>query len=343
MAINRWWDGQISEAYWVEITQREDLGADLRAPQENEAGQDYWSYALVREVSDGDIVFHYSMRDHAIRLWSRAAGGWWDDVTHWGARGTVSRSHKPYLRPGWTHGLDGPFQLPAEVTLDDLRNDESSIRTIRDALLEEYGKPLYFPFEISDKRQLRTSQGYLFKLPAAVVNALPALRVPLGQSPPLVPPQTESSNRKLGTEYRRPDDGLSVSARDPFEVDPSVIERGLRGHIRAQNALADHLANQGISPRSPNPDEPTFDLAWIHRGRSWVAEVKSLTKKNEERQLRLGLGQVLRYRELLSQSGSSFGAVLMTEHRPSDQTWDRLCQSLDVLLVWPSNLTDRVR
>lgn len=79
MVINRWWEDQPEESFWLEITEREDLGADLHAPQTNESGKDYWSYSLVCEVQDGDVVFHYSKRDRTISLWSRADGGWWED------------------------------------------------------------------------------------------------------------------------------------------------------------------------------------------------------------------------------------------------------------------------
>jgi hypothetical protein len=43
-----------------------------------------------------------------------------------------------------------------------------------------------------------------------------------------------------------------------------------------------------------------FDLAWQIGRTLFVAQVKSLTLRNEEKQLRLGLGQVLRYADLLS-------------------------------------------
>ena len=46
-----WWESDQSERYWVEITDREDLGADLKCPPRNEAGNEYWSYSLVHEIA----------------------------------------------------------------------------------------------------------------------------------------------------------------------------------------------------------------------------------------------------------------------------------------------------
>jgi hypothetical protein len=65
-------------------------------------------------------------------------------------------------------------------------------------------------------------------------------------------------------------------------------------HVNTQNAAADALAGTGSAPRSPRPGEPNFDLAWENDGAVYVAEVRSITDRNEEKRLRLGLGQILR-------------------------------------------------
>ena len=66
-----------------------------------------------------------------------------------------------------------------------------------------------------------------------------------------------------------------------------------------------------------------------------MAEVKSLTRRNEEQQLRLGLGQALRYRNLLTKPKQQVRAVLAVERRPSDTRWMTLCGDHGVQLVWP--------
>ncbi len=63
-----------------------------------------------------------------------------------------------------------------------------------------------------------------------------------------------------------------------------------------------------------------------------------MTDRNEEQQLRLGLGQVLRYRNLLAERFGTVTAVLAVERVPSDRTWMHLCRQLDVLLVRPGNM-----
>lgn len=66
----------------------------------------------------------------------------------------------------------------------------------------------------------------------------------------------------------------------------------------------------------------------------FAAEVKSITDANEEEQLRLGLGQVLRYRQCLLNTGHQrVVALLVPERPPRDPTSKSLCQDLRVVLL----------
>jgi len=143
----------------------------------------------------------------------------------------------------------------------------------------------------------------------------------------------------LGAPYRQvPATELSGSW-DLFSVDPALVERGLRGHTDTQNELASVLSNAGIEPRRGLPPGPNFDLAWQKDGTVFVAEVKSITADNEEHQLRVGLGQVLRYRQRLSALGHDrVVAVLVPERPPRDPSWCELCQELGVVLLCRNEL-----
>ena len=48
---------------------------------------------------------------------------------------------------------------------------------------ERYGKPLYFPFELSNKRPIRLLQGYAFKLPRRFLELFPALETTAREIP----------------------------------------------------------------------------------------------------------------------------------------------------------------
>ena len=65
-------------------------------------------------------------------------------------------------------------ELSTPLTLAVIRTAKPELKAIVDRLGTAHRKPLYFPFELSD-RPVRPNQGYSFKLPADFVDAFPAL------------------------------------------------------------------------------------------------------------------------------------------------------------------------
>lgn len=164
-----------------------------------------------------------------------------------------------------------------------------------------------------------------------VTAAIPA--VPPA-APPVAPlPQPPAT---LGIPYQRVAPASSDPAL-PFTIDPDVSDRGTKAHADTQNALSDHVQACGLVPRSPGSSEPPYDLGWSREDTFFVAEVKSLTAENEERQLRLGLGQLLRYAHVLRAGGiDPVQPVLISEREPADHTWLSTCSSLGVIFAWPA-------
>jgi hypothetical protein len=328
----------------VEITDRSDLGSDLAAPQVREDGSSYWSYDLVNEVADGDVVLHYEARPaNQMSKWSRAIGEPYPDFLTWGAHGQAGGRGPvtPYERPAWRRPLEGPFALQRSVTMQDFRDHEVAIREIHESLKEDFsGYALYFPFQLSDSRPVRAFQGYIAKMPRDLLLALPELAplVDLAESSRATPADPAPLVRadSFGTRYRRPDEDVSTLVdRDPQMVDPNLLDRALRAHRRIQNQLHEALAAAGFDPRSPAPGEPEFDIGWEDGAAVCVAEIKSMSDTNEERQLRLALGQVLRYAHLLERSGREVRRFIAVEREPKDESWIQLSSSLGVTLVWP--------
>jgi hypothetical protein len=149
---------------------------------------------------------------------------------------------------------------------------------------------------------------------------------------------TGSVTSRPGAPYRPEDERVSTAQPDPFKIDPDIIDRGIAGHRRTQNAWAAHLVAQGLTPLSHRPlVDPPFDIAWFRGETLYVGEVKSLTGANEEKQLRLALGQVLRYAHQLGwigRGGRPIVPVIIAEREPSDPTWFALCALLGVQLYW---------
>ncbi len=331
------------ERYWVEITDRTNLGADLVAPQFDEDGHSYWGYDFVNDVAEGDVVLHYAPRpEKAIASWSRAIGDPYEDVLIWGAHGQAGGRGpvEPYERPAWRRPLEGPFPLPRPVGLEDFRDAEAAIRGVHDRLRDRFpGQSLYFPFQLSSRRPVRAFQGYMAKWPRELLGVIPdfaALDEFAEQTRPTpTDPAPGVSSTGFGTDYRRADEEVVTSRnRDPHSVDPNLVDRALRGHRRTQNLLHDALVQAGFTPRSPAPGEPEFDIAWEDGESICIAEVKSMSHTNEEKQLRLAVGQVLRYAYLLS-VGRPVRRFIAVEREPRDPSWLDLTTELGISLIWP--------
>jgi hypothetical protein len=340
--IHAWWEKKPSEIFWLEVTGRSDIGVNLKAPQTNEHGDEFWSYSLLKCVHHGDVVFHYNRTKQAIVARSIATGQLWIDKITWAARGAYAREARiqPHTRPGWYVGLENFELLKTPLELSLIRTFQKETSNLMSELAIEVGAPLYFPFEMGDIRPMRPMQGYLFKLPFFFTKLFKEF---LGE----FDLRSKILNDRMvepivGAEYRTADEDASVGERDPFSIDPAIVERGLHSHAATQNALADFLKNKHFSPSSPSPKEPNYDIAWKYNDEIWIAEIKSVTNANEEKQLRLGLGQVLRYCHLMKTKGNVHG-VLVLERAPSDFTWIDLCKAHNILLVWPEVFSSKIR
>lgn len=150
---------------------------------------------------------------------------------------------------------------------------------------------------------------------------------------------------EFGKAYREADETPPDSEKEaPPSKDPDSAGRGLAAHNRTQNKVAEIVRGLGWNPRSPAASEPNFDLAWKTEMSLFVCEVKSLTLENEERQLRMAIGQVIRYRQKLNAAGHEpVMTVIAAERAPEDQSWEELCVQENIVLVWPEVAEDRLR
>jgi hypothetical protein len=157
-----------------------------------------------------------------------------------------------------------------------------------------------------------------------------------------LPGQDRLRPNQVGRKFVQDDEDAVPRAAVPGSPDPDLMWRGSRAHKRTRNALAAYLKSLGLQPLDPEPYDPPFDLAWWNGGALYVAEIKSITKENEEHQLRLGLGQLLRYCQLLRKRVQVIVPVLVPELKPRDPEWSELCKELNIRLAFPpefDNLT----
>jgi hypothetical protein len=190
--LNAWWAGNPAQKYWLEITDRPDIGVDLHCPQRDAAGARTPGYSLIWWVQPGDIVFHYDKNQHTITAWSRAAGPVTEAPTVWLSHHAATRRRLQTARaqPDWWLDLDGPFPLDQPLTLAQLRDRTGDIRAIHEALQADVRGSLYFPFSYYRGSTLRPQQPYLNKLPAEFVGLFPELAaaVPSAATPHDRPP-----------------------------------------------------------------------------------------------------------------------------------------------------------
>ena len=177
VAIDEWWAGDPAQRFWMEITDRIDLGADLFAPTRNDKGQPYWGYELITYVHAGDIVLHWhkALADEpGIVGWSQATGAYEDTDISWRAHGTVGRARGSLRpRPAWRMPLVNFTPLTDTVLISAARAREPELRQTQSDLEARYpSRSLYFPFGFSEKRDLRAQQTYFVKMPREVLEVL---------------------------------------------------------------------------------------------------------------------------------------------------------------------------
>lgn len=170
--MSDWWSDDPQERYWLESTDRADIGTDLRAPLADSSSRPNWRYVLFRKARLGDVVFHYDGNANAITGASVIAGPPFDQPIVWAARGNYARERgsQPAELPGYAMPLRDYRRLEFPLTLEALRVAKPELEDIIRQLRHAHSKaPLYFPFELGS-RPVRPMQGYAFKLPLAFVR-----------------------------------------------------------------------------------------------------------------------------------------------------------------------------
>ncbi|ROO60207.1 hypothetical protein EDC02_2065 [Micromonospora sp. Llam0] len=146
-------------------------------------------------------------------------------------------------------------------------------------------------------------------------------------SPPLRPEPAPAFDRPYRSATVDP-----AALTDIRAFDKQAYAAGCDEHDRLSRWLIDTLAATGTSVGTGLAGVPV-DLAWQDAdGRQYIAEVKSLVGASPAEQLRLGLGQVLEYRHLLSLAGRAVTPILLTS-APVDAVWRDICRENCVTLV----------
>lgn len=236
MTINDWWSGSVVERFWMETTGRSDLGADLHAPQLNGAGKPEWGYSLVAETRPGDVVLHWHtslVGQPALVGWSSVAGPLSvDEHYSWMPQGTRGRLRGvPTVGRGWRMPLGGFNRFERPISRADLAAHELELKAVAEAIRAEAMGAAYFPFNFYRPGEVRSSQSYLTKFPAALLEVLG-----IGELRSAV--ETE----QLGRGEPVDDSGAGRRATDGLTSDPS----GAVGAAAAVGARAGDRSSRQI-------------------------------------------------------------------------------------------------
>jgi hypothetical protein len=216
--------------------------------------------------------------------------------------------------------LGAPPPALARASLDRVPAELRTLMNPRGGLVGDALPPLWFdPDDLRDPWRTAPLKGAEASASAS--------------APPEVPQASPA-----GSEYRPANEEVSSAAPEPFEVDPDERDRGTEAHAVTQNELAAIAVRRGSTPRSPCKGEPNYDIAWEEGDTLVVVEVKSVTAKNGERQLRLALGQILRYRDLLEARGREVQCAIALSAAAPDPRWRELCERYEVGLAWRPEL-----
>ena len=168
----------------MEITRRNYIGADLKAPSAARGGVATASYVLVPLVHPGDIVVHYDSRQEAIVGVSMASSAAEPAPIYWVSRGIYARraGEQPRWLPGLRVALDQYRRLEPPVTLAEIRRHKNVLLALRQRIeASANGQPIYFPW-IQYRDTLRTFQSYLVKMPREAISLFPSLRAMVDQT-----------------------------------------------------------------------------------------------------------------------------------------------------------------
>lgn len=287
-----------------EITDRNDLGTDLKCPQTDEGGSRYWSYDLIRGVRPGEIVFHYSTPKRRAFVGASIAGSPLEErPIVWTPHGTVGRAKSkkiPEARPGLRLPLHRLVSATHPLTLRELNEpeDQAWIRS----WIEAKGKGAMAPLQRYPKA-LRGAQGYLVKMPADRVERWPKLRLRAEQL-------ADSQDEFAAGAPIMPISGTFAPKSEEEYVANIAASRQVktRHHERLVRLAGEQLRALGAAVSTPHP----IDLL-VTAPHQVVFEAKAVGSRDPLLCVREAIGQLLVYRHFVLKDGKCPACILLNK------------------------------
>jgi hypothetical protein len=159
--------------------------------------------------------------------------------------------------------------LSSPVTLADIVSQRSEVARLTNSLEPAHGKPVYFPFARYGTTQLRPAQGYMLKMPSALVALLrlpivpsrPVTQEALGAPRGIATILSKDGPRHGGGRYEPANELLAVSKAKPIERGPRTRRTGsavastatkpdrARAGVRGARCAVAAFRGPGLGPR----------------------------------------------------------------------------------------------
>jgi hypothetical protein len=152
-----WWSEHPDERYWLEITNRDNVGGDLQGPRLDEGGNTSQAYTLAaHHMRLGDTVYHFDIPVGAIVLKSTVSG-----------ECELRDPEEDY----WTVAVSDAQKVKPPVTRDMIAENAGKLYPILEGIRANHASPTYLPFAAA-QGQLRLRQTYLTKMPKRIAEVL---------------------------------------------------------------------------------------------------------------------------------------------------------------------------
>jgi len=319
----------------VEITDRPDVGADLKCPQSDESGKPYWSYYLIRDIQPGDIIFHYWTPKRAFIGGSVAGGPLEERPINWVPHGTYGRERESHeMRDGWWLPVYGFTETSTPLTLEyaNQAHEQTWIREWVSTMKQRAeGGIVAAPFQLYPGK-LRGQQGYIAKMPLAFVERWPQLSE-------LVASLTEEEDKLSALAESHPEILNKPIATSEFKAKSAEeysafirggVQRRSRNHEKLVSIAADFFRGKGAIVSNPHP----IDLL-LHTPLNVIIEAKVARNRNAGFAIREAVGQLHEYQYFIGPKDAKLCILLDT--KPEEHFIDYVEKRLGLMIIWLSD------
>ena len=173
--VHAWWEHRPEECFWLGI---DSAGAaeGLAAPSEEGHRQRRDLPSLIRHIRSGEVVFHYDTAAQAITGWAVASGKVRQSGFVRGKSQETAVLQPPRWVPSLVMGLGPTTTIAPTVTIAQIAQAQWTLFPVLREFEDRVGEPLYYPFTIEGPGLANLQSGHVFKMPRALVEAIPSLR-----------------------------------------------------------------------------------------------------------------------------------------------------------------------